>query len=379
MQTAKHVQGLRSSYIREILNAATADGMISLAGGLPAADLFPHELLQKTMLKVGKNQHVFQYGETQGYGPLVEHIHEIYDLSESNDVLITTGSQQGLDLIARTYLNPGDSIVLETPSYLGALQVFTLAQASINTICQNQDGPDLLALEQLFKSKPIKLFYAVPDFHNPTGISWSLHARKEVAKLCQNFNVILIEDAPYRDLRFLGENLPLASSFCVNQAIVLRSFSKISAPGLRLGSVTGPKEWISHLTRVKQTSDLHSSLPMQAVLFEILIDSAFEAHIENVRTHYYLRYQALVKAIHQYIHSNVSFSKVEGGMFIWLKLVQGDAISIAKAALEKGVAVVPSDVFYISDDFQPPALRLNFSYCTPDKLTKAIQVLSSII
>jgi 2-aminoadipate transaminase len=379
MQTAQHVQQLRSSYIREILSAATATGMISLAGGLPAADLFPHALLQEAMIKVANNPQVFQYGETQGYAPLLEYLRTAYAVSKSHSILVTTGSQQGLDLIARTYINPGDHIALEAPSYLGALQVFTLAQASINPVAQTSGGPDLKSLQQLFESKPIKLFYAVPDFHNPTGISWSLQTRKDVAKLCQAFNVTLIEDAPYRELRFSGNTLPLVSSFCPEQAMVLRSSSKISAPGLRLGSVTGPETWINHLIRVKQTSDLHSSLPMQAVLLEILAHNNFEAHLNKVRRHYHLRYQTLAQAINKYIPTGVSFSEVEGGMFIWLQLTRGDSMAIAKAALEKGVAVVPSHVFYMDDNIQVPALRLNFSYCTPEKLTAAIQALASVI
>lgn len=379
MQTAQHVQQLRSSYIREILRAATADGMISLAGGLPAAELFPHALLQEAMVKVANNQQVFQYGETQGYAPLLEYLRTAYHLDASHSTLMTTGSQQGLDLIARTYINPGDHIALEAPSYLGALQVFTLAQASINTIPQTADGPDLNALEQLFESKPVKLFYTVPDFHNPTGISWSLQTRKKVAQLCQTFNVVLIEDAPYRELRFSGEELPLVSSFCPNHSMVLRSSSKISAPGLRLGSVSGPEEWISHLMRIKQTSDLHSSLPMQAVLLEILSHREFEAHLSNIRSHYQQRYQALAQAIRRYIQSDVSFSDVQGGMFIWLKLAEGNPMEIAKAALANGVAVVPSDVFYINESDQAPALRLNFSFCGPEQLTTAIQSLASVL
>ena len=379
MQTARHVQQLRSSYIREILRAATADGVISLAGGLPAADLFPHVLLQEAMVEVAGNKQVFQYGETRGYAPLLDHLRVTSDLKASHGALVTTGSQQGLDLIARTYINPGDHIVLEAPSYLGALQVFTLAQANINTVVQTSNGPDLMALEQLFASRSVKLFYAVPDFHNPTGISWSLQTRKDVAKLCQAFNVTLIEDAPYRDLRFSGEHLPLVSSFCPENAMVLRSSSKISAPGLRLGSVTGPEEWIAHLIRVKQTSDLHSSLPMQAVLLEVFTHPEFEAHLRNVRSYYRQRYQALAQAINQHLPPEVSYAEVEGGMFLWLRLAQGDPMEIAKKALEKGVAVVPGDVFYSADDIKPPAIRLNFSYCKPEDLNAAIQLLARVL
>ena len=171
--------------------------------------------------------------------------------------------------------------------------MFDLAQANICSIKQTPNGPNLEELEAALSRQNIKLFYAVPDFHNPTGVSWSLEVRKAVAKLCRDYNVGLIEDIPYRELRFSGESLPLVSSFCPEIAFVMRSFSKISAPGLRIGMVSAPKEWIAALIKIKQASDLHTSLPMQAVLLALLKSSSFVEHLNHLREHYRLRYQAL--------------------------------------------------------------------------------------
>ncbi|ROS01697.1 DNA-binding transcriptional MocR family regulator [Sinobacterium caligoides] len=379
MRPATHIETLQPSYIREILSAASADGVISLAGGLPAAELFPCSLLEQAMTTVATQKNVFQYGETQGYAPLIAHLQSTYQLDERQSVLVTTGSQQGLDLIARAYINPGDGVVMEAPSYLGALQVFTVAQARIETVPQTEQGPDLAALAGVFATGNIKLFYAVPDFHNPTGVCWSLQTRLKVAELCDKYSVSLIEDAPYRELRFSGESLPLVSSFCSARAFVLRSFSKTSAPGLRLGVVTGPRDWLIPMVRIKQAADLHSSLPMQAVLLEILKHAEFADHLKNVQMHYQQRYHALVNGINKHIQSAVSFNTVEGGMFIWLELSKGNPEEIARKALAEGVAVVPGTAFYPGTNAASKALRLNFSHCSPEQLVVAIKRLNNII
>lgn len=237
MDIAESLQQVKSSYIREILAAASDSKVISLAGGLPDEATFPIELMRSTLVGLAEHPHVFQYGATAGYSPLIDFLKNAFALPASHEVMITTGSQQGLDLIARAYINPADKVVMEAPSYLGAMQVFGLAQAHIVTVTQTPEGPNLEELAQCFQSQQPKMFYAVPDFHNPTGISWSLNTRKKVAELCKIFNVVLVEDVPYRELRFAGEVYPLVSDFCPEQSIVLRSFSKIASPGLRLGEI----------------------------------------------------------------------------------------------------------------------------------------------
>ena len=379
MKLAKSLQAIQPSYIREILNAASAPGVISLAGGLPDDATFPLALMAKSLTDLANRPQLFQYGNTAGYPPLLAHFREYYQLPSSHDSIVCTGSQQGLDLIARAFINPSDHIVMEAPSYLGALQVFGLAQAKIESISQRLDGPDLDELEACFAAKDITFFYAVPDFHNPTGVCWSLKVRQKVAQLCQQYNVVLIEDIPYRELRFKGDYLPLVSSLCPDNSMVLRSYSKIATPGIRLGLVTGKKDWIAPLNKVKQGADLHSSIPMQSVLLDLLQHDDFEQHLDAIRSLYHGRYETLSQQIALKLPRYCHFNAVKGGMFIWLSLPECDVDALAKSALEQGVAVVPSSVFYQNRSNAVPALRLNFTNANTEEIGDAIDRLSKAI
>ena len=379
MKLAKSLQEIQPSYIREILSAASAPGVISLAGGLPDDGTFPLKLMEESLTGLSNRTQLFQYGNTAGYTPLLEHFRNRYQLPSTHDSIVCTGSQQGLDLIARSFINPCDSIVMEAPSYLGAIQVFGLAQAKIESISQQENGPNLDELEACFSTKDITLFYAVPDFHNPTGVCWSLTVRKKVAQLCQTYNVAFIEDVPYRELRFKGDCLPLVSSFCPDNSLVLRSYSKIATPGIRLGLVTGKEDWIAALNKVKQAADLHSSLPMQAVLLDLLQHDEFTEHLTRLRHLYKSRYEALIKKIALELPSNCYSNIVDGGMFIWLSLPECDVDALAKSALENGVAVVPSSVFYQNRASVTPALRLNFTHSNIEELGEAIERLAKVI
>ncbi|KUI99669.1 aminotransferase-like domain-containing protein [Vibrio sp. MEBiC08052] len=376
MEIAHSLQQTRSSYIREILSAATDKNVISLAGGLPDEQTFPIALMQPTLEKLAHMPEIFQYGATAGYQPLINYLHELYQLPDTHTAMICTGSQQGLDLIARAYFNPQDTIAMEAPSYLGAMQVFNLVQANIVTVPQTEDGPDIALLEQCFQQQQPKAFYAVPDFHNPTGVCWSLSVRQQVATLCCQYNVVLIEDAPYRELRFSGEALPLVSDFCPNHAIVLRSFSKIASPGLRIGVVTGKRSDLEPLIKVKQGADLHSSVPMQALLLGLLQHPDFEQHIQRIRRLYQSRYDCLYTALSQQLPQGCHIKPINGGMFIWLSLPDCDTFALAKTMLDKGVAVVPSPVFYPDAAPSPAALRLNFTNASPEELTEAVNRLA---
>ena len=384
MHVARSLQQIQPSYIREILTAAKSPDVISLAGGLPCSEHFPMNLMTKSIQRLSNLPAAFQYNETQGYPPLLDYIKSKYALPEQHQALICTGSQQALDLIARSFINQNDKIVVEAPSYLGALQVFALAQANILSVEQTNEGPNLNQLAQTFAQHKVKMFYAVPDFHNPTGVCWSLACRKHVAELCIKYSVTLIEDAPYRPLRFSGDPLPMVSTFCPDNALVLRSFSKIAAPGMRLGVVTGPSKWVTHLIKIKQASDLHSSIPMQVVLLDLLQNIGFTEHLSNIRALYKSRYQCLSDNLKQGLPTDYRLNSVQGGMFIWLRLptTHADKINvndIAKKALESKVAVVPSSVFYLKEQTAQPALRLNFSHTHLDKLHVATKRLIKVL
>lgn len=379
MQPAKHLQQIQPSYIREILAAATTEGVISLAGGLPASDRFPLPLMAKGIAQLPHRPALFQYGETAGYKPLLAHLEEHYQPAPTHRMLVCSGSQQGLDIIARAFLNPGDGVAMEAPCYPGALQVFAMAGASIHLVPQHTTGPSLSALEALFASGKVKLFYAVPDFHNPTGVCWTLDIRKKVAALCRQYGVALIEDAPYRELRFAGQALPLAVSFCPEHAFLLRSFSKVSTPGMRLGVLSAPENWFTPLLKVKQASDLHSSLPMQALLLDLITHPLFEEHVQQLCDVYRERYQALAAALSEYIGQGFVFEPVQGGMFVWLKLPDLDPLRVSRAALSKGVAIVPGNAFYPAIASPDSAIRLNFSHESPDRLKEAVRRLADVL
>ncbi|WP_261883237.1 PLP-dependent aminotransferase family protein [Vibrio pelagius] len=376
MEIAKSLQQIQSSYIREILAAASDKNVISLAGGLPDEQTFPIELMKPTLENLANMPEVFQYGSTAGYGPLIDHLSDTYQLPESHTAMICTGSQQGLDLIARAYVDPGDMVVMEAPSYLGAMQVFGLVQANIVTVSQTEFGPNLDELEACFKQQAPKMFYAVPDFHNPTGVCWTLESRQQVAALCEQYNVAFIEDAPYRELRFTGSELPLVSSFCPDHSIVLRSFSKIASPGLRIGAVTGKRSYLEPLIKVKQGADLHSSVPMQALLLGLLKHQDFVLHMENIRNLYKSRYEVLFSELEQKLPQGCALKPVDGGMFIWVEIPECDTFELAKSLLGNGVAVVPSPVFYPDANGARAALRLNFTNANPDELREAVSRLA---
>jgi len=379
MEIARSLQQIQSSYIREILSAASDKNVISLAGGLPDEKTFPIDLMRSTLESLSDMPHIFQYGHTAGYEPLLQHLHTRYQLPESHTTMICTGSQQGLDLIARAYVNPGDAVIMEAPSYLGAMQVFGLVQANMVTVSQTESGPDLDQLESHFATFAPKMFYAVPDFHNPTGICWSKETRIQVAKLCIQYHVTLIEDAPYRELRFSGEPISLVSDFCPDNSIVLRSFSKIASPGLRIGAVTGKTSYLEPLIKVKQGADLHSSIPMQALLLGLLENDKFSQHIANIRILYKERYLKLYSELKSNLPKCCDLKPIDGGMFLWLTMPKCDSFHLASVLLSKGVAVVPSPVFYPSPDNASSALRLNFTNSTLSELEKAVGCLTSVL
>ncbi|MEZ9661104.1 MULTISPECIES: PLP-dependent aminotransferase family protein [unclassified Vibrio] len=379
MEIAQSLQQIQSSYIREILAAASDPNVISLAGGLPDEKTFPIDLMKPTLENLANMSEVFQYGSTAGYGPLLDHLTQSYQLPESHTVMICTGSQQGLDLIARAYVDPGDVVVMEAPSYLGAMQVFGLVQANIATVSQTEFGPNLDELETCFAQQSPKMFYAVPDFHNPTGVCWATETRQKVAELCIKYNVAFIEDAPYRELRFTGTELPLVSSFCPDNSIVLRSFSKIASPGLRIGAVTGKRSYLEPLIKVKQGADLHSSVPMQALLVGLLKHEDFGVHMENIRTLYKSRYEVLFSELEKQLPADCVLKAVDGGMFIWVEIPECDTFELAKTLLSNGVAVVPSPVFYPKADEAKAALRLNFTNAKPEELTEAVKRLAEVL
>ncbi|WP_169336955.1 aminotransferase-like domain-containing protein [Amphritea japonica] len=349
-----------------------------MAGGLPASSLLPVDLIRASCVLLTDKTELFQYGASRGYAPLIETLTKQHP--EQNDKwLICNGSQQGLDLISRAFLNHGDGVVAEIPAYLGALQSFQLAGAEIYPLYQgsekshNQSQPDLIQLENHFKTGRVKLFYAVPDFHNPTGRVWSEETRTGVCTLCRHYGITLIEDAPYRELRFSGDQHSSLITLYPEGCIQLKSFSKTGFPGIRMGAMNGPAEFITIAERIKQATDLHTGLPQQAMINTLLNHAEYPNHLARLQDSYRERYQQLTSELIRQMEKQVQIEVVEGGMFIWLKLTTGSGSEVAERALTHKLAVVPGAAFYPKGQIvEDNAIRLNFSNTDPINITEAV-------
>ncbi|WP_432454049.1 PLP-dependent aminotransferase family protein [Agarivorans sp. QJM3NY_29] len=378
IEQSNRVKQTKESYIRNILKVIQQPGMLSLAGGLPDASRFPQAILAQAAAELAEQPSIYQYGATEGLSELRNWLLEHVALAD--DVMVTSGSQQALDLIARCYLNPGDQVLCEAPSYLGALQIFDLAEAQTLTVKSESDGPNLAELEQLLASQKIKLFYAVPDFQNPSSCCWSLAKRQAVAELLAKYKVAFIEDAPYRELRFEGASLPTVTELCDGDAFYLGSFSKIATPSMRVGYVMTSKELLAPLKKVKQASDLHSALPMQKMLLSTICHPDFKQHLEQLTQHYRSRRDALVNALNTHLSDYVEFTIPEGGMFVWCHLKRHQAHQVAAAALKEKVAVVPGDEFWpANSEIHDQAIRLNYTALDAPQLEQAVIRLARVM
>ncbi len=376
-------QKLKPSYIREILQAATNDEVISLAGGLPAETSFPYEQLRKAASIVLTDPTALQYSITEGEPELRQWVATYLD-ADINQILITSGAQQAMDLVTRALIQPGDGVVVEAPAYLGALQIFTLARANIIAIEQTSTGPDLNQLESAFQRGP-KIFYAVPDFHNPTGCCWPKATRKKVLALASQYGVAIIEDAPYRELRYGGTTVPSLYELAPERVCHTGSFSKTTAPGLRLGFLCANKALLSQVSLIKQATDLHSSTLCQRLLLSCLQEPFYSAHINGLRNDYRHRRNTLVAALQDQLGDKISFEIPEGGMFLWLSLASGNTDKLADQCPGSNVVVVPGSVFYPDKqhgcgvDKPLNKIRLNFTHTKPELLTEGVKRLAAVI
>ncbi|MFV1990316.1 MAG: PLP-dependent aminotransferase family protein, partial [Acidimicrobiales bacterium] len=317
-----------SSVIRDLLRHAAVPGMISLAGGLPAAELFPIERIAKASDAVlgSLGSHALQYSLTEGIPELREWLAAQPEIAvrAGRSVAIVTGSQQALDLLARVLVDPGDSIVVEDPCYLGALQAFRGAQPKLHGIAVDRDGMrvDLLA-EQLAAGLRPRFCYVNPSFQNPTGAVLSAARRQQLVDLADEYGFLIIEDDPYRELRFTDDVVaPLA--VLGDRVVRIGTVSKTLAPGLRVGWVSGPDEVINSLVRAKQAADLHTGTFDQYLAFELLSDSEwFSGHLRSVRDYYHHRAGVLVAAVKRHLGESVSFETPSGGMFVWVAMPAG--------------------------------------------------------
>ncbi|TGN09147.1 PLP-dependent aminotransferase family protein [Leptospira ilyithenensis] len=380
------ISDVPKSFLREILKTTVNEDVISFAGGLPNRDLFPIGEIKKASVKVLDEfgGDALQYSNSEGYLELRKWISDRYALKmgilvNPDNILITTGSQQGLDLIGKTLINESEYVAIEEPGYLGAIQAFSLYRPRFLPIPLHFDGLDLKTLQSTFQSYAVKLIYGVPNFQNPSGLSHSDENRDEVAKIISNSNTILVEDDPYGELQFQGEKRRSYFSRIPEQTVLLGSFSKIFAPSLRIGWMVAPDRLMEKLIIAKQASDLHTNYFGQRILHQYLTDNDLDLHITKIKEKYSKQKEAMISAIGKYFPKEIKYSNPNGGMFLWVILPeQLSSRVVFDLAIKEKVAFVPGDPFYINRT-NANTMRLNFSCVDEETIETGIRRLGKII
>ena len=381
---ADRMSKIPRSFVREILKVTDDPDIISFAGGLPNPDSFPQKEIAESSSYVIKNSgaEALQYSTTEGYKPLRKVIAERYAADglkvDVDNILITNGSQQGLDLVGKVFLNFEDTIMVEEPTYLAAIQSFGLYEPKFMSVPLLNDGVDMDMFQTMIENSKPKLFYSIPNFQNPTGISYSLKKRKLIGSILNKNDTVLVEDNPYGEIRFLGEKLPTINSFTEN-SILLGSFSKIVSPGIRLGWIVANDETMHHLVTAKQASDLHSNFFSQMIVHRYLTGYNVEEHLKKIQNMYKNQRDCMIQMIKRYFPKDVTYTEPEGGMFLWVTLPEGkSSMELFEKAIEDNVAFVPGEAFYL-DNSQPNTLRLNFSNSNNAKIEEGIKRLGNAI
>jgi 2-aminoadipate transaminase len=385
-QFATRMGQIPKSFIREILKITSHPDIISFAGGLPNPEYFPLEAIKEAAIKVFENdgKNVLQYAVSEGYQPLREFIADRYQKKSGmkispTEILITNGAQQGLDLAGKLFINPSDYILLERPAYLGAIQSFSAYEPRIISTDLLDDGIDPDQFKDILKKYPVKLFYTVPNFQNPTGISYSEEKRHILAQLASNYSMIIVEDDPYGELRFNGKAACPFKKLLPDQTILLGSFSKIISPGMRMGWMAADKKIIEMSVLAKQACDLHSNFLSQRIIYQYLMDNDLDKHIDTIKNAYKKQKDFMLKLIQDYFPEDLTVTQPEGGMFLWVTLPPHiNAFDLLDKAAKEKVAFVPGGTFY-SDHRRDNCLRLNFSNTNFEDMEEGIKRLGKIL
>lgn len=391
---AQRTLRMKSSTIRELLKLTQQPDVISFAGGMPAPEVFPIEEFRAACNRVlqERGAEALQYGATEGYLPLREMIarhNAAYGMHVSADnILITSGSQQALDLLGKIFINRGDRILVESPTYLGALQAWNAYGAEYVAVPSDDHGMITSALEESLRLGP-KFIYVLPNFQNPTGTTLTLERRKQLVKLADRFGVPIIEDDPYGQLRFEGKHIPsvvvLDSQYRKDpgaysgNVIYLSTFSKILAPGVRLAWVVAPTQVISKLAQAKQGVDLHTATFNQIVAYEVGKGGFLDRHVKVIRECYRQRRDVMIETLEEHMPQGVHWTHPQGGLFLWVTLPEGlNTTKILEEAVKQKVAFVPGESFFPCGGGEN-TMRLNFSNAKPEKINEGIARLSQVI
>jgi 2-aminoadipate transaminase len=394
-QLAQRAHKMNPSVIREILKVTEKPGIISFAGGLPSPLTFPVEAMAEATQRVlsQDGRAALQYAASEGYGPLRDWVaHDLKKLGMNvspDQVLITTGSQQGLDLIAKILIDAGSKVLVETPTYLGALQAFTPMEPNIVGVASDAEGIDPEALAQAHQGEAARFVYLLPNFQNPTGRTMSEDRRAAVARVAAERNLPIVEDNPYGDLWFDTPPAASLASRCPDHAVYLGSFSKILAPGLRLGYMVAPKAIYPKLLQAKQAADLHTPSFNQRVVAEVLKDSFIDRHVPTIRALYKSQCEAMLAALErEFGHDGhggeadpetLSWNRPSGGMFLWTRLPEGlNAVDLLPQAVAHNVAFVPGAAFYANQP-DPRSMRLSFVTATVEQINTGIAALAATV
>jgi len=391
---AQRTLGIKSSAIRELLKVTQKPEIISFGGGLPAPDVFPVERFEQACHKVlaDHGAMALQYGTTEGYQPLREMIAQNMSrygiVAKADNVVITAGSQQALDLIGKLLINRGDRILCEAPTYLGALQAFNVYGAQYVSVPVDDDGMLTDQLDANLRTGP-KFMYVLPNFQNPAGVTLCEGRRHELILLADKYGIPIIEDDPYGQLRYEGEHIPPLvvldrenilrdKAFTVGNVIYLSTFSKTLAPGIRLAWIVAPEDVIVKIVQLKQAADLHTSTFNQYVAYEVARDGFLDQHVKLIRKVYRERRDTMLQALEEYFPEEVTWTHPKGGLFLWVTMPEGtDSLALFQSALAENVAFVPGDSFYANNGQEGSRhMRLNFSHSNPEQIREGIRRLS---
>lgn len=383
---ATRTHRMTASAVREILKVASSPGVISLAGGLPAAESFPLELMEEltgsVLAKYGAK--ALQYDASEGFEPLrealVPHLAARGVTAEAGEILVFSGSQGVLDTAGKIFISPGDVVAVEAPTYLGALQAFNPYEPRYVELETDDAGliPD--SLDRVLATGPVKFIYLVPTFQNPTGRTLSLARRKQVAEILVRHDALLIEDDPYSDLRYTGERVPPIRSFAPGHVIYVSTLSKTFAPGLRVGFCVAPPEPQQWMVVARQGVDLHTSTLAQALSAEYVGGGHLERHLPHILEIYRPRQEAMLAALERHLPEDFHWTRPEGGMFVWVRASAGiDTERLYPRVVERGVAFVPGKFFYVHQEDGLSTLRMNFTAADPQTIDRAVSIIGDVI
>ena len=384
------IASLAPSAIREILKYSSVPGMISFAAGNPSPEAFPIKDIERITQNILQNNPIsaLQYSITEGYGPLRDTMKQYMkekwnSFGENDELIITSGAQQVMDLMTKAFVEKGDTIICEKPTFIGSLNAFRSYGANLVGIEIDDDGMNIDSLEKALKeNKNAKFIYTIPNFQNPSGVTMSLEKRKAIYALAKKYGVIILEDNPYGEIRFAGKDIQTIKSLDTDGLVVYAgSFSKVLSPGMRVGYAIGDKRIIAKLTVCKQTSDVHTTALSQMITDEFMKTVDFEKHLQNIRAIYRKKANLMMDLMDEYFGDKITYNKVEGGLFIWCKLPkQVDMMDFCtKAVKDKKVALVPGTAFLINENEECHEFRTNYSTPTEQQLIEGMQKLGELV